>query len=72
MLFGLTRENELRQNSMASTATALKEHFILERIAEEHEIDAESHDFDAEIRMIAMQGQDSPRRSSSPAGKTRP
>ena len=33
-------ENALRQNSAASTARALKEHFILERIAEEEEIDA--------------------------------
>ena len=57
-----THANQLRQNSMASTERALKEHFILERIAEEREIDAEEHDFDAEIRKIAMQGQDSPRR----------
>ena len=33
-------ENDLRQNSTASTARALKEHFILERIAEDEEIDA--------------------------------
>ena len=33
-------ENALRQNSTVSTARALKEHFILERIAEEEEIDA--------------------------------
>ena len=31
--------NELRQNSAVSTARALKEHFILERIAEEEKID---------------------------------
>ena len=31
-------ENELRQNSMVSTARALKEHFILERIAEDEKI----------------------------------
>ena len=42
-------ENELRQNSLASTKTALKEHFILERIAEDEEIDAEPDDFDTEI-----------------------
>ena len=33
------RENQLRQNSTAGTATALKEHFILERIAEEEKVD---------------------------------
>ena len=32
-------ENALRQNSTASTARALKEHFILERIAEEEKIE---------------------------------
>ena len=32
-------ENELRQNSMASTRTALHEHFILERIAEEEDVE---------------------------------
>ncbi|MBP87772.1 MAG: trigger factor [Planctomycetaceae bacterium] len=55
-------QNQLRQNSLASTQRALKEHFILERIAEENEIDAEPEDFDNEIRMIAQQGQESPRR----------
>ena len=34
-------QNELRQNSQESTAKALKEHFILERIAEDQDIDAE-------------------------------
>src|SRR4029078_13648734 len=35
------RQNELRQNSAASTAKALKEHFILERIAEDEKIASE-------------------------------
>jgi trigger factor len=56
------RQNELRQNSAASTARALKEHFILERIAEEEKIDAEEGDFEAEIFLIAMQSGESPRR----------
>ncbi|MEX0818980.1 MAG: trigger factor [Pirellulaceae bacterium] len=54
--------NQLRQNSLASTERALKEHFILERIAEEHQIDAETADYDAEILLIARQSQESPRR----------
>jgi trigger factor len=57
-----THSNELRQNSQATTATALKEHFILERIAEEHEIEDEPGDYDKEIAMIALQSNDSPRR----------
>ena len=55
-------ENDLRQNSMASTAQALKEHFILERIAEEEEIDADEDDYESEIRLIAAQSSESPRR----------
>ncbi len=55
-------QNQLRQNSLASTSRALKEHFILERIAEDEEIDAEPEDFDAEIRLISAQSMDSPRR----------
>jgi len=55
-------ENVLRQNSRASTARALKEHFILERIAEDQEIDADEGDYDSEIAMIAQQTNESPRR----------
>jgi trigger factor len=56
------RQNELRQNSGASTARALKEHFILERIAEEENVQAEEGDFEQEIFLIAMQSGESPRR----------
>ena len=56
------RENLLRQNSAASTATALKEHFILERIAEEEKIDVEEGDYEQEIFLIAKQSGESPRR----------
>jgi trigger factor len=56
------RENLLRQNSKSSTATALKEHFILERIAEEEKIDVAEGDFEKEIFLIAMQSGESPRR----------
>jgi trigger factor len=56
------RENQLRQNSAASTATALKEHFILERIAEEEKVDVDDGDYDKEIFLIASQSGESPRR----------
>jgi trigger factor len=56
------RQNALRQNSAASTAKALKEHFILERIAEEESVEAEEGDFEQEIFLIAMQSGESPRR----------
>ena len=55
-------ENVLRQNSRVSTARALKEHFILERIAEDQQIDADEKDYDAEIAAIAQQTNESPRR----------
>ena len=54
--------NELRQTVMASTARALKEHFILERIAEEESIADTPADYDEEIRAIAAQSGESPRR----------
>lgn len=55
-------ENSLRQNSSVSTAKSLKEHFILERIAEEEKIDADEADYENEIRLIAYQSDESPRR----------
>jgi trigger factor len=55
-------ENELKQNSARSTQRALKEHFILEKIAEEESIDAGPQDYDAEIQLIAEQSDESPRR----------
>lgn len=56
------RENQLRQNSTAGTATALKEHFILERIAEDEKLDVDDGDYDKEIFLIAAQSGESPRR----------
>jgi len=54
--------NELRQSVMASTARALKEHFILERIAEDEGIADTPGDYDEEIRAVAAQSGESPRR----------
>jgi trigger factor len=54
--------NDLRQNSLANTARALKEHFILERIAEAEQIADEPDDYDDEIDLIAAQTGDSARR----------
>lgn len=54
--------NELRQNSQAETARALKEHFILEKLAEQEKIEDKPEDYDAEIQLIAMQLEESPRR----------
>ena len=56
-------ENELRQNSRAATTRALKEHFILERIAEDEKIEDLPEDYDLEIELIAQQTGESPRRT---------
>jgi trigger factor len=55
-------ENDLRQNSAASTTRALKEHFILERIAEEEKIEASPEDYQSEVALIAAQSGESARR----------
>jgi len=55
-------QNALRQNSRAETAKAMKEHFILERIAEDQEFEVDEVDYNEEIRLIANQSQESPRR----------
>ncbi len=56
------QENQLRQNVMKKTETMLKEHFILERIAEAENIEETDADFQLEIAKIAAQRNDSPRR----------
>lgn len=56
------QENQLRQNVMMRTETMLKEHFILERIAEAEEVEETDADFELEIAKIAAQKNDSPRR----------
>ncbi len=58
----VARENLLRKNILEKTATLLKEHFILERIAEEEKVEETQQDFEMEIARIAAQQNDSPRR----------
>jgi trigger factor len=57
-----THQNELRQNVLASTARSLKEHFILEKLAEQEKVEDLPEDYDHEIRLIAAQSGESPRR----------
>lgn len=54
--------NELTRNSKQSTSRALKQHFILERIAEEEKIEDLPEDYDHEIELIAQQSGETPRR----------
>jgi trigger factor len=54
--------NQLQQNMLGTTERSLKEHFILERIAEDHDLDASPEDIEREILIISLQQETSPRR----------
>ena len=56
------RENRIRSNILERTETMLREHFILERIAEEESVEETEADYTMEIARIAAQQNDSPRR----------
>ncbi|SMP38777.1 trigger factor [Neorhodopirellula lusitana] len=62
--------NANRQNLQAGTESSLREHFILEQIAEEEKIDALPEEYDAEIELIAEQSDTSPRRIRARFEKT--
>ena len=52
----------MRQQAVSSTRMALKEHFVLDKIAIEENIEVTPAEIDAEITMMAMQRGESPRR----------
>lgn len=56
------RQRILQQDVVESTARALKEHFVLQKIAEIEKIDISEEDIDHEIDRIAAQNDESPRR----------
>lgn len=56
------REAELWQNSIASTKQALTEHFLLDKVAELEKLDVAPDEIEAEIRLLAYQSGESPRR----------
>lgn len=58
----LARENDLRQRSLTMTRKNLKEHFVLDKLAEEEKIEVNEADLNAEIALMAMQRGESPRR----------
>ena len=58
-------ENRLRQNAITTTRQALKEHFVLDRIAEQEDIEVPESDLQQEIMLMAMQQGESPRRLRS-------
>ncbi|MGV3486832.1 MAG: trigger factor [Planctomycetaceae bacterium] len=57
--------NAIRQNAQAETEVALREHFILEQIAEELKLEATAEDYENEIELIAQQSGETPRKIRS-------
>lgn len=66
----LSRENEVLQHAISETRQALKEHFVLDRIAEQEGIDVNQVDIEREIHMMALQRGESPRRVRARLEKT--
>jgi len=58
----LARENEIRRNAIDTTRQALKEHFVLDRIATEEKIECEQEDIDRELLMMSFQSGEPVRR----------
>ncbi len=56
------RQRLLEQDVLRSTAAALKEHFVLQKIAEVEKLDVNDDDVNDEIERLAMQNDESPRR----------
>jgi trigger factor len=56
------RERLLQQDALRSTALALKEHFVLQKVAEVEKIDINDDDLNDEIERIAAREDESPRR----------
>jgi trigger factor len=52
----------MQQDIVRSTAAALKEHFVLQKIAEDEKLDVNDEDVDAEIDRIAARTDESPRK----------
>lgn len=51
----LARQNQIQQNALENTRAALKQHFILDRIATENGIEASRNDIDLEVAIMARQ-----------------
>ena len=66
----MARENQLRQNAITTTRQALKEHFVLDKIAEHEKIEVTPMDIDAEIQLMAIQRGENPRRVRARLVKT--
>ena len=66
----MARENQVRQNAITSTRQALKEHFVLDKIAENEKIEVTPLDLESEIQLMAIQRGENPRRVRAKLIKT--
>jgi trigger factor len=57
-----SRATLLQQDAINSTALSLKEHFVLQKIAEVEKLDVSETDIDDEIEALAAQSEESPRK----------
>jgi trigger factor len=64
------RESELLQNQVSMTRQALKEHFVLDKIANEEKLEVTPSDKDREISYMATQRGESPRKVRTRLEKT--
>ena len=62
--------NASRLNARESTIRALREHFVLEKIADDLKVETSADDYDQEIELIAEQSDSSPRRVRARLEKT--
>lgn len=62
--------NASRMNAQNTTVQALREHFVLEKIAEDLELEPSPEDYDKEIELIAEQSDSSPRKVRARLEKT--
>ncbi len=65
------REAALRQKSVSVTRQAMKEHFVLDKIATVENVEVTGSDIDTEIAMMAFQSGESPRRVRAKLEKSR-
>ncbi len=56
------RENKIRQESISTTRQAMKQHFVLDKVATNEGIEVTPSDIEGEIQLMAMQRGESPRR----------
>lgn len=59
------RENDLRQRAISITRKNLKEHFVLDRIADEENLEVSNSALEQEILIMALQSGENPRRVRS-------